>query len=153
MLFRVLYRSCALIDIHDRQNLDILRAAIARNSETGLTGILLRDPWHFYQYLEGPSHSVDTVLASIQRDQRHFSLEFLMLQNCDFRLFSDWAMCLEISHKKTMTEPIAPSWNKEGRRRQAQQILNTLLWRADEKREMNFAVREHFTSATEDRPI
>ena len=152
MLFRVLYRSCALIDIHDRQNLDILRTAISRNSEVGLTGFLLRDPWYFYQYLEGPRHGVDTALASIQRDTRHFSLEFLMLENCDFRFFPDWAMCLEINHRKTKTEPIAPSWNKQGRRRQAQQVLNTLLWHADEKREMNFAVRQHFMTVTEDRP-
>ena len=130
-MHRLVYRSVALIPATDRENLEILRTAMARNSSMDITGFLLRNPAYFYQCLEGPEANVKTIMDSILSDTRHFGVEILMFDPCTDRMFPEWSMGLEIHSTALLADPMAI--NTDG---PAVPILTTLQWIADQKREV-----------------
>ena len=84
-MHRLVYRSVALVPATDRENLNILRTAMARNSSMDVTGFLLRNPAYFYQCLEGAEPSLNKIMSSIISDTRHFAVEILMFDECTGR--------------------------------------------------------------------
>lgn len=52
----------------------IVAQARARNTERGLTGLLVFDGLHFCQHIEGPRDAVLKLLDSLRRDGRHTDL-------------------------------------------------------------------------------
>jgi hypothetical protein len=46
----------------------------------------------FVQCIEGPSGSIDALWTSLQRDDRHHSLELLTRESVAERQFADWSM-------------------------------------------------------------
>lgn len=92
MIYQLSYRSRATYPRGHLTDLDIMRRAIAVNSERGLTGFLGRHHQIFIQILEGDKADVQEVMAQIERDPRHFELEILSQGFVKQRDFADWSM-------------------------------------------------------------
>ena len=95
-LFRLFYRSrqtpeaAADLDFAVQQ---IIGAAIRRNREVGLTGLLLTIQGNFVQALEGNVDSVRATYARISMDPRHHDLHIISQGPVQKRLFGEWNMC------------------------------------------------------------
>ncbi|PIE12117.1 MAG: blue light sensor protein [Rhodobacterales bacterium] len=92
MVFQLLYESRAITPRGQIEDLDILREALERNAQLGVTGYLVRSPSHFAQLLEGEEGVVWELYAQIRRDKRHSDVKTLMTQNGPNRQFPDWSM-------------------------------------------------------------
>jgi hypothetical protein len=95
-LFRLFYRShqtpeaAADLDFAVQQ---IIGAAIRRNREVGLTGLLLTVQGDFVQALEGNVEAVRATYARISMDGRHHDLHIISQGPVEKRLFGEWNMC------------------------------------------------------------
>ena len=72
----------------------MLDTARARNASENLSGLLLYDGEHFFQWLEGPVESVHSVWNAIQVDPRHSHVELIGCPSLPYRLFNGWDMGL-----------------------------------------------------------
>jgi hypothetical protein len=63
-----------------------------RNSQLGLTGMLLYYDGAFMQVLEGPEENVRTLYARIGQDPRHHRIIRLLEEYIPERNFPDWSM-------------------------------------------------------------
>ena len=70
----------------------LLDAARLHNTARGISGLLLHHRGQFFQVLEGPEVSVETLFARISRDPRHCAVEVLDSGPVAARAFGDWAM-------------------------------------------------------------
>ena len=95
-LHRLFYRSrptpATTADL-DFQVQQIIGAAIRRNRDVGLTGLLLTVQGHFVQALEGNVDAVRTTYARISMDTRHHDLHIIAQGPAEKRLFGEWNMC------------------------------------------------------------
>jgi hypothetical protein len=71
-----------------------LRAAQERNRAQGVTGVLIYDEGHYFQWLEGPREAVTRIWESIRRDERHGDFKILRQQGIPSRFFKGWDMRL-----------------------------------------------------------
>jgi len=108
-LYGLLYRSRAARGLLAADLSDILDAAVQRNTEFNVTGLLVYSeqamavgvPGQFAQWLEGDEKDVLDIYATIEHDRRHTDLELLAagtmqtLTGADARLFPAWAMALQ----------------------------------------------------------
>lgn len=94
MVYRLLYRSHNLIpDDRRRAELgELFSAARSHNKKNGITGALLLFDDTFVQTLEVDEEQVQALLARIQADSRHDSLEILDTSLVAGRVFARWAM-------------------------------------------------------------
>lgn len=83
----------------------ILEVAIATNKRLGITGVLFFDKGHFGQILEGKREDVEGVWGKIQKDPRHFNIEFLGISEIKERRFPRWAMKLFDVHEFSKSFP------------------------------------------------
>lgn len=94
-LSRLVYVSTASPSL-EREAFEAIRAtAIARNSDSGVTGLLVYNGANFMQLLEGPQDNVDAVFESIRRDPRHHGVVRLMAEPAEARAWSSWAMATQ----------------------------------------------------------
>jgi methanogenic corrinoid protein MtbC1 len=93
-LCSVVYRSRAVTDLSDFDLYELVQAAQERNERDQITGLMLYDEGRFYQWLEGPPHSVAGLMQAIARDPRHTDIEILSDKTTDSRQFGDWKMRL-----------------------------------------------------------
>ncbi len=94
-LSRLLYVSTASMQL-DRAGFDAIRdTAIARNSQCGITGLLVFNGVNFMQLLEGPQDNVDAVFESIRRDPRHHGVVRLLAEPAEARACASWAMATQ----------------------------------------------------------
>ncbi|MDA1186373.1 MAG: BLUF domain-containing protein [Burkholderiaceae bacterium] len=70
----------------------LLAAARSRNQAEGLTGMLVYDDGHFFQWLEGPALPLQRVWTAIRHDARHEAIEVIADSEIPLRLFRDWHM-------------------------------------------------------------
>jgi len=73
-------------------DIDILRAAEARNAALDVTGILLRGPRFFCQALEGTAEQVHHLMDMIRKDPRHSDIREFGAVDVPERRFSGWSM-------------------------------------------------------------
>jgi Sensors of blue-light using FAD len=92
MLERLIYRSKATHKLGSLHLFNLLMECRKRNRELGITGHLLYTEEIFVQCIEGPSASIDALWQSLQRDERHHSLELLARGPETARRFADWSM-------------------------------------------------------------
>jgi len=73
---------------------ELERVSEINNRERGLTGVLLSSAGLFFQVVEGPEESVDTLWAALQRDTRHRDLLLLGVEEGESlaREFPTWSM-------------------------------------------------------------
>ena len=67
-------------------------AALGRNQELDITGLLLHREGSFFQVLEGEEDAVRQVFDKIQRDPRHERIKVLFEGPIEAREFADWRM-------------------------------------------------------------
>ncbi|MCL6251238.1 BLUF domain-containing protein [Altererythrobacter sp. KTW20L] len=71
---------------------DIRAVSIARNSQLGITGLLIVTAMYFAQVLEGPEDAVDDVMKSILADPRHHEIVVVRRDIANRRRFPLWRM-------------------------------------------------------------
>lgn len=92
MLERLVYRSKATHKLGSLHLFNLLVQCRKRNADLGITGHLLYTEEIFVQCIEGPTDSIDTLWKSLQRDERHHSVELLARGPETQRRFADWSM-------------------------------------------------------------
>jgi len=88
------YRSRAVPSLTERDVQALVRRAQSRNRREALTGVVLYDGDHFFQWLEGPDANLGRVVESIRSDHRHTDLEVLGRHDGVERRFDGWDMKL-----------------------------------------------------------
>lgn len=87
-----LYRSTARDNLSQDDLEQIVAEARARNQDLSLTGCLHHEDGLFFQWLEGPKHALDTVIALIRQDPRHLDMTELSYGPLPGRHFGEWTM-------------------------------------------------------------
>ena len=93
-LATLIYRSRAAVALGVAELVQLLEHARARNRSLSITGMLVYDNGHFFQWLEGPALAVDKLWRTIQNDSRHCDVRLLGQHSIPVRLFGDWEMRL-----------------------------------------------------------
>jgi len=91
-LHQVVYISSATKAFEQDELERLLEKARKRNTQDGVTGMLLHDDFSFLQVLEGAPETIQRTLARIRRDPRHTGLTVVQDQPVMRRDFSDWSM-------------------------------------------------------------
>jgi len=92
MLFYLVYVSSAVKLFSASELVELLTKSRARNSEAGVTGMLLYKDGNFMQVLEGEKEAVLSLHTKILNDPRHRGLITLLQGELEEREFSDWSM-------------------------------------------------------------
>ena len=90
----IVYRSRALFAPTDVDLFYLIAHARERNKALGLSGVILYDRGHFFQWLEGANKALGAVWTSIRGDTRHSDVRVLADQEIPVRLFEGWSMRL-----------------------------------------------------------
>jgi hypothetical protein len=93
-LATVVYRSRAVAPLPGPALQHLVETAQSRNHGEAITGVMLYDDSHFFQWLEGPPEGVERVMHSIHHDPRHTDLEILAQRRSPARRFVGWDMKL-----------------------------------------------------------
>jgi hypothetical protein len=91
-LIRVMYISRARRRMTNGELADLLAGARLRNQEHGITGLLIFDAGYFAQVLEGPTASIESLLANITDDPRHDEYMLVSSGPVEERYFDGWSM-------------------------------------------------------------
>jgi hypothetical protein len=92
MLQSLVYMSSATEPFDDDALEAVLAHARERNTEDGLTGLLLHRDGRFMQLLEGPYDAVLSTYRRILADDRHDSVRLLAEESIHTRRFPEWSM-------------------------------------------------------------
>jgi hypothetical protein len=91
-LWQIVYASAAAPELTAAELDQILKVARRRNSELGITGMLLFADNSFLQVLEGSQERLDQLFGQIEGDQRHRRALLLIREPIEHRSFADWTM-------------------------------------------------------------
>jgi Sensors of blue-light using FAD len=95
MVFQLLYSSTATQDFWPDDLFELVEKSRRKNTEHGLTGMLLFHEGQFLQLLEGPEPAVRNCFAVVERDLRHHLVKVLLTGECEERNFPEWTMGFE----------------------------------------------------------
>jgi hypothetical protein len=127
----VVYRSRAVAPLSGQDLQGLMQAAQARNRREAITGVMLYDESHFFQWLEGPVDGIGRIMRSIRSDPRHTQIEVLNDSPAQERSFGDWDMKLatrSAGRALWQDEVIEPSPDIiDGLRRQPHRAAGLLL--------------------------
>ncbi|MFJ3383372.1 MULTISPECIES: BLUF domain-containing protein [unclassified Curtobacterium] len=104
MLQSLVYMSSATEPFDDDALERLLDHARARNTEDGLTGMLVHRSGRFMQLLEGPYDRVMATYARILEDDRHGDVALLVEESLHTRRFPDWTMAYDRSDDTDVPE-------------------------------------------------
>lgn len=92
-LHTFVYCSRAAESIGDAEVARIIDSAQRRNLARGITGVLVFGNGVFFQWIEGPPSQMQTLIASLLRDPRHYDVVTLdeSVEKRE-RLYPDWDM-------------------------------------------------------------
>ncbi len=93
-LTALVYRSRAVRALSPVELHELTSVSNARNGREAITGLMLYDNDHFFQWLEGPPANVNRVMSSISNDPRHTDVQVLNAQSLPSRRFGGWNMKL-----------------------------------------------------------
>ncbi len=113
VIHQILYVSAASDKIDDAEIDRILEVARARNTASGITGVLLFRAGIFLQLLEGERAAVEQLYGKIEKDSRHNHLIKILSADNKERIYTEWSMGyrkLEDIDVKFVNEIL--SWNK-----------------------------------------
>jgi methanogenic corrinoid protein MtbC1 len=106
-LSMIAYRSRAVSTPTDAALRQLLQAAQSRNRAAGITGVLVHDGGSYFQWLEGPTESLQRLWASIMRDPRHDQVSVLREEPISDRVFRGWDLRLAIGAKVNIEATVA----------------------------------------------
>jgi hypothetical protein len=98
----IAYRSRSTSTPTDAALQQLLRVSQTRNKRLGLTGVLLYENGHFFQWLEGPTDSLRCVWDCILRDLRHHHITVLREEPISERVFEGWDLRIARGTKITI---------------------------------------------------
>jgi len=124
----IAYVSSATWNLLDEELEQIVIDSRGRNTESGVTGILLYCDGNFMQYLEGPDDAVLATWERIRRNERHYQINELMNQPVAVREFADWTMGFTRPSPNASLDRPAPHWDGPGRRGPGAEMLR-VFWR------------------------
>lgn len=93
----IVYRSRAVKPVSDVELFYLLAQARDRNQREKVTGLLVYDRGHFFQWIEGEDESLGRVWNSIRTDVRHTAIEVLADESIVTRRFEGWQM--QLAHR------------------------------------------------------
>ncbi|MBN2430919.1 MAG: diguanylate phosphodiesterase [Acidobacteria bacterium] len=91
-LIHLIYCSAAKTSFPPEEFQRLLERARLRNTELGITGMLLYADGSFFQVLEGEENVIDGLFDRIARDQRHQDITLIIREPIARRAFADWTM-------------------------------------------------------------
>lgn len=91
-LLSITYFSSATAPFDDEALRDLLAKSRTRNTEDGITGMLIYHRGNFAQVLEGDEEAVRTTFDRICADVRHRNVVVELEDTVDERTFPDWSM-------------------------------------------------------------
>ena len=95
MLQSLVYMSSATAPFDEEALAAVLEHARERNTEAGLTGLLVHRNGRFMQLLEGPYDAVLSTYERILEDDRHGSVQLLAEESIHTRRFPEWSMAYD----------------------------------------------------------
>lgn len=115
---------------------DVLVQARHRNRLLGVTGTLFYDRGEVFQWLEGPTDSVEEIWASIARDPRHKDIELISRTDASRRLFgqSDMKFVRSSSVKNGEADPVLAGQRNEVARAAVQGDVDAIVGMFDHSR-------------------
>jgi hypothetical protein len=104
-LYSVLYKSVATHPgVLNTHTVDIVKQSMTNKDKAEVTGFLHHEHGGFYQYIEGKKDYIETLLAKIRRDPRHFGMTILSCDHREHRLFPDFEMGFSRAHGRTIAD-------------------------------------------------
>ncbi|HUB87157.1 MAG TPA: BLUF domain-containing protein [Verrucomicrobiae bacterium] len=91
-LFQIVYTSTAAERFDRVQLMELLKGSVQRNTQAGITGLLLYKDGCFMQALEGTEETVLMLFSKISRDPRHHHVIPLLHERIEQRHFPNSAM-------------------------------------------------------------
>ncbi len=91
----LIYISQPSESLNENELQTVLLEAQERNSSKGISGVILRLPGYFVQYLEGPAAQIEELFLKIRADHRHQYLLVLDQGFSEDSLFPQWSMGVE----------------------------------------------------------
>ncbi|MEE4252223.1 MAG: BLUF domain-containing protein [Alcanivoracaceae bacterium] len=102
-MYQIVYVSTATKE-YDKDELErILAVSRKNNSADGVTGMLCYHGGTFFQMLEGERDKVESVMARVAKDKRHYGVMVLLEQEVESRDLPDWSMAFnQVSSREAM---------------------------------------------------
>ena len=91
-VFQLVYVSAATRELSDKELVQLLEKARRRNSDRGVTGMLIFHEGSFIQVLEGEEDTVQQIYNTIGGDPRHDKKRVLFRGHVEERAFGEWTM-------------------------------------------------------------
>lgn len=92
-LYHFVYCSRAADGVDDAEVGRIVEAAQRHNLARGITGVLVFGSGVFFQWIEGPAAEIQTLIASLHGDSRHYDIVSLsQSEEKRERLYPNWDM-------------------------------------------------------------
>ena len=92
MLFHISYISRSTNQMDESSLNELELEASSKNKATGVTGFLVYDGSHFFQYIEGEQDVIESLFRRIEKDKRHMSVTELSSGPIDERILGEWSM-------------------------------------------------------------
>jgi hypothetical protein len=106
MLWHIGYVSVAEGQWSSKKLSDLEQQAASLNKAKNITGLLVFDGSHFFQYLEGEHEEVKALFNKIEMDPRHTSVTLLSSEEVSEKLFARWAMKLFLPENFVMEDRV-----------------------------------------------
>jgi methanogenic corrinoid protein MtbC1 len=106
-LSMIAYRSLAVLTPTAAALQELLRSSQIRNRAAGLTGVLIHDRGAYFQWLEGPTESLQRVWASISQDPRHHQITVLREEPLSDRVFRGWDLRIATGDRVSIDATVA----------------------------------------------
>jgi hypothetical protein len=91
-VYQFVYVSSEVITFTEERLAHLLEMSRRKNSECGITGLLLYVNGNFIQLLEGAKEDVLATASRIRADNRHRGMNTLLDAECEKRDFGNWSM-------------------------------------------------------------
>lgn len=109
---QLIYTSKTTPKINLKEIDEILKVAVEKNKEFGISGLLVFDGETFIQCIEGESKNIDQLFENLSKDDRHSDINLLGQKEVDTRDFESWSMGY-IKDIEAVKKLIAETYNKD----------------------------------------
>lgn len=113
-MYHLMYASYATQDFSDKDLTELLIDARIKNSNLGITGMLIHRAGNFIQVLEGEEGAVKNLYETIKADKRHAGEIVISEGEINERQFAKWAMDFRDYSKNSLFTPEEMANDKYG---------------------------------------
>ncbi|GAB2692152.1 hypothetical protein GCM10027037_14390 [Mucilaginibacter koreensis] len=123
--------------MNEDELISLLQISRSKNTQKGLTGMLLYSEGTFIQLLEGDESQLASTYRSIESDKRHYNIIKMLEGESSSRHFPEWTMGFKSANAEEMEEfkgYINPSANAFLTQEDARPLIRMLKTFADTNR-------------------